>query len=122
MKQLVGVLSLFLLLLSQQHQLADAGWGGGFVGVRGQHFILNGNPFFAHGFNAYWLMSLASDPSQRFKVSTAFQEASSRGLTLARTWAFSDGGYNALQTYPGVYNEKMFQVKHKLNPFLVRVL
>ncbi|CAD5178062.1 unnamed protein product [Musa acuminata subsp. malaccensis] len=31
------------------------------------------------------------------------------GLTVCRTWAFNDGGNPALQSSPGVYNEKMFQ-------------
>lgn len=70
---------------------------------------MNGNLYFANGFNAYWLMYVASDPSQRSKVSTAFHEAASHGLTVARTWAFSDGGYRPLQRSPGSYNEQMFK-------------
>ncbi|KAH9711312.1 Mannan endo-1,4-beta-mannosidase 7 [Citrus sinensis] len=54
-------------------------------------------------------MYVASDPSQRSKVSTAFHEAASHGLTVARTWAFSDGGYRPLQRSPGSYNEQMFK-------------
>lgn len=70
---------------------------------------MNGSPYYANGFNAYWLMYLASDPSQRAKVSAAFREASSHGLTVARTWAFSDGGYRPLQYSPGFYNQQMFK-------------
>jgi len=84
--------------------------GDGFVRTRGIHFMLNGNPYYANGFNAYWLMYTAADPSQRFKVSNAFREATSHGLTVARTWAFSDGGYSPLQYSPGFYNEQMFKV------------
>lgn len=84
--------------------------GDGFIRTRGSHFLLNGNLYFANGFNAYWLMYVASDPSQRSKVSTAFHEAASHGLTVARTWAFSDGGYRPLQRSPGSYNEQMFKV------------
>ncbi|XP_030523690.1 mannan endo-1,4-beta-mannosidase 7 [Rhodamnia argentea] len=83
--------------------------GDGFVRARGIHFLLNGSPYYANGFNAYWLMYMASDPSQRHEVSAAFREASSHGLTVARTWAFSDGGYRPLQYSPGSYNEQMFQ-------------
>lgn len=72
--------------------------------------MLNGSPYYANGFNAYWLMILASDPSQRSKVSTAFQQASSHGLSVARTWAFSDAGVTPLQYSPGSYNEQMFKV------------
>ncbi|KAI8024730.1 Mannan endo-1,4-beta-mannosidase 7 [Camellia lanceoleosa] len=54
----------------------------------------------ANGFNAYWLIYLATDPTQRDKVSSVFQQASNHGLTLARTWGFSDGGYRALHSIP----------------------
>ncbi|KAI0492892.1 hypothetical protein KFK09_027168 [Dendrobium nobile] len=101
---LVGIFLIFLLDHNQQAQAA-----GSFIGTNGVHFVLNGNPFFANGFNAYWLMNMASDPSQRDKVSNAFKEASINGLTLARTWAFNDGGSNALQYSPGSYNEQMFK-------------
>jgi mannan endo-1,4-beta-mannosidase len=31
------------------------------------------------------------------------------GFTVLRTWAFNDGdGWNALQTAPGVYDERVF--------------
>ncbi|KAJ8540975.1 hypothetical protein K7X08_001791 [Anisodus acutangulus] len=54
-------------------------------------------------------MYIGSDQSQRDKVSSALQDAASHGLTVGRTWAFSDGGYSPLQYYPGSYNENMFQ-------------
>lgn len=99
-----------VLLLVQLQNLVRVGAQGGFIRTRGHHFVLNGSPYFANGFNAYWLMYVASDPSQRGKVSAAFQEASRHGLTVARTWAFSDGGYRPLQYSPGSYNEQMFKV------------
>ncbi|XP_020231411.1 mannan endo-1,4-beta-mannosidase 7 [Cajanus cajan] len=80
----------------------------GFVKVRGVQLLLNGSPYYANGYNAYWLMYMASDPSQRNKVSSSFQEATNHGLNIARTWAFSDGGYKPLQYSPGSYNEDMF--------------
>ncbi|XP_012838723.1 PREDICTED: putative mannan endo-1,4-beta-mannosidase 9 [Erythranthe guttata] len=52
---------------------------------------------------------MASDPSTRDKVTDTFAQASKYGMNLARTWAFSDGGYRALQTSPGVYNDDMFK-------------
>ena len=105
MKLLVVVL---VLLFGPHHGVEAA--GGEFIGISGLHFVLNGNPFFANGFNAYWMMTLASDPSQRDKVSSALSDASSHELSVARTWAFSDGGSNALQYSPGSYNEQTFQV------------
>lgn len=83
---------------------------GVFVKTRGVQLMLNGSPYYANGFNAYWLMYVASDPSQRNKVSSTFQEAANYGLDIGRTWAFSDGGYKPLQYSPGSYNEEMFQV------------
>ncbi|KAG0492860.1 hypothetical protein HPP92_006258 [Vanilla planifolia] len=103
----VSIWGVFLILLLGRPHQAQA-WKG-FVRTQGIHFMLNGYPFFSNGFNAYWLMSIASDPSRRWKVSEAFGEAARNGLTVARTWAFSDGGSNALQYSPGVYNEQMFK-------------
>ncbi|KAK4394317.1 Mannan endo-1,4-beta-mannosidase 7 [Sesamum angolense] len=101
-------LILFFLLLHQRC-LLSANAADVFIRTRGIHFFLNGTPFYANGFNAYWLMYLASDPSQRPKVSAAFRQAAAHGLTVARTWAFSDGGYRPLQYSPGSYNEQMFK-------------
>ncbi|KAI4332407.1 hypothetical protein L6164_017317 [Bauhinia variegata] len=81
----------------------------GFVQTSGTEFVLNGSPFLFNGFNSYWLMVVASDPTQRYKVSGVFHEAASAGLSVCRTWAFSDGGYQALQKSPGVYDELLFQ-------------
>ncbi|EEF52605.1 mannan endo-1,4-beta-mannosidase 7 [Ricinus communis] len=81
----------------------------GFVSTKGVQFMLNGSPFYANGFNAYWLMYFATDNSMRNKVSSVFQEARNHGLTLARTWAFNDGQDRALQYSPGSYNEQAFQ-------------
>lgn len=82
----------------------------GFIRVERKHLMLNGSPFYGNGFNAYWLMYVASDPSQRDKVSSAFQEAANHSLVIARTWAFRDGGFSPLQYSPSSYNEQMFQV------------
>lgn len=104
-------LALFLaILIHQQGFPIHVEAGDGFIRTRGVHFLLNGSPYYANGFNGYWLMYVASDPSQRYKVSSVFREATSHGLTVARTWAFSDGGYRPLQYSPGSYNEQMFKV------------
>ncbi|KFK38477.1 hypothetical protein AALP_AA3G118100 [Arabis alpina] len=81
----------------------------GFVSRKGVQFILNGKPFHANGFNAYWLMYEATDPATRFKITYAFQNATMHGLTIARTWGFHDGGYRALQIAPGIYDELTFK-------------
>ncbi|KAH7677137.1 Mannan endo-1,4-beta-mannosidase protein [Dioscorea alata] len=55
------------------------------------------------------MMHIGVDPAQRGKVSEVFRDAAAAGLSVCRTWAFSDGGYQALQVSPGVYDERVFQ-------------
>ncbi|KAJ1418501.1 Glycoside hydrolase, family 5 [Sesbania bispinosa] len=81
----------------------------GFVQTKGTELVLNGSPFLINGFNSYWMMNMAADPNQRYKVSNVFREASAAGLTVCRTWAFSDGTNQSLQISPGLYNEFVFQ-------------
>ncbi|KAI4965075.1 hypothetical protein ZWY2020_057523 [Hordeum vulgare] len=66
--------------------------------------------FYSDGFNAYWLMYMASNPDERSKVVDVLDQASRLGATVVRTWAFSDGqaSNRPLQIIPGVYNEKVF--------------
>ena len=122
---------LVLVFIQKQGNFLQVEAADGFVKTSGMHFVLNGIPYHANGFNAYWLMYVASDPSQRSKISSAFAEAAGHGLTIARTWAFSDGGYRPLQYSPGSYNEQMFQVCLRFLPlffslffikFLIHVL
>ncbi|XP_059631021.1 mannan endo-1,4-beta-mannosidase 5-like [Cornus florida] len=102
----IWALLVFLALVCEARVITD----GGFVGTRGDHFVLNGSPFLFNGFNSYWMMNLAADPIERYKVSQVFREASAAGLSVCRTWAFSDGGGDrALQMSPGIYNERVFQ-------------
>ncbi|KAL3630330.1 Mannan endo-1,4-beta-mannosidase 2 [Castilleja foliolosa] len=84
---------------------------GNFIHTRGTQFISDNSPFLFNGFNAYWMMHVASQPTQRDKISNVFREAATAGLTVCRTWAFSDGGLHdqTLQISPGVYNEYVFQ-------------
>ncbi|MFS7890174.1 putative mannan endo-1,4-beta-mannosidase [Helianthus anomalus] len=113
MTNLYSILFLFSFFLFPQQQWCLQPLPAvedGFVRVNGDHFTLKGAPFYANGFNAYWLMDVASNPCQRYKVTSAFREAVRSSLVIGRTWAFSDGGSNALQPSPGVYNENMFQV------------
>jgi mannan endo-1,4-beta-mannosidase len=108
------VLTYFLVsLVIVQHgncQRQRVNVGTGFVQRNGTHFILNGKQHYVNGFNAYWLMMLASDPSTKFKVTSTFQQASQHGLNVGRTWAYNDGGDNALQISPGSYDENVFRV------------
>ncbi|XP_073032294.1 putative mannan endo-1,4-beta-mannosidase 9 [Primulina eburnea] len=88
---------------------SEAMANGNFVQTMGTQFVLNEKPLYFNGFNSYWLMYMAADPSTRVKVTDTFRQASKYGMNLARTWAFSDGGYRSLQSSPGSYNEDMFK-------------
>ncbi|GLT92093.1 hypothetical protein SLE2022_099500 [Rubroshorea leprosula] len=105
--KLWSALLCILLLLQGSYLRVEA--DDRFVTTRGVQLMFRGSPFYGNGFNAYWLMYMASDPSQRSKVSLAFQEARQHGLRIGRAWAFRDGGDRALQYSPGSYNEQVFQ-------------
>lgn len=116
LKNMVIVITLMVALVVVQHvKCGDSArmllQHGGFVQRSGTNFVLSNRHFYFNGFNAYWLMYMASDPATRPKVTAVLQQASSHGLTVARTWAFSDGGYRALQVSPGSYDEKVFRVR-----------
>ncbi|KAB1999079.1 hypothetical protein ES319_D12G136300v1, partial [Gossypium barbadense] len=96
-------------LRETHHAAADHSIGSSFVQTKGTNFVINGNPFYLNGFNAYWMMIFASDPSTRDKVTNTFRQASKHGMNIARTWAFNDGDYMPLQTSPGSYNEDVFK-------------
>ncbi|KAG7580997.1 Glycoside hydrolase family 5 [Arabidopsis suecica] len=99
-----------VIVIAQSYLGVEAASSNGFVSRNGVQFILNGKPFYANGFNAYWLAYEATDPATRFKITNVFQNATSHGLTIARTWGFRDGAlYRALQTAPGSYDEQTFQ-------------
>ncbi|EFH61078.1 hypothetical protein ARALYDRAFT_478424 [Arabidopsis lyrata subsp. lyrata] len=110
MKYLCFIVSL-AIVTAQSYVGVEAASSNGFVSRNGVQFILNGKPFYANGFNAYWLAYEATDPATRFMITNVFQNATSHGLTIARTWGFRDGAlYRALQTAPGSYDEQTFQV------------
>lgn len=111
--KMITTFALLCLSLSLVSKAIDVDSGDntrGFVRVKGSQFKLNGSPFFFNGFNSYWLMTVAADPSMRYKVTEVFRDASAAGMSVCRTWAFADGGSNALQISPGTYDERVFQV------------
>lgn len=85
-----------------------AAWS--FVMRLGSTLILEGYPFYANGWNSYWLMVAASDQSTSPRVDAILREGAALGLTVCRTWAFNDDTYQALQISPGNYDERVFQV------------
>ena len=98
------------LVIIQHGNTQRVNVGAGFVQRKGTHFILNGKTHYLNGFNSYWLMTIASDPSTRSKVTSTFQQASQHGLNVGRTWAFNDGDSKPLQISPGSYDENVFKV------------
>ncbi|XP_047060793.1 mannan endo-1,4-beta-mannosidase 2-like [Lolium rigidum] len=80
-----------------------------FVERRGVQLFLEDRPFYINGWNSYWLMAQSVETSSRHRVSGMFRAATGMGLTVCRTWAFNDGGYNALQLAPGRFDERVFK-------------
>ncbi|KAK7337613.1 hypothetical protein VNO77_18196 [Canavalia gladiata] len=54
-----------------------------------RHLHVPRQHFYFHVFDAYCHFY---DPSTRPEVTDILQQASNQGLTVARSWAFSDGG------------------------------
>ncbi|KAK4368567.1 hypothetical protein RND71_012359 [Anisodus tanguticus] len=80
-----------------------------FVERNGTQFIVDGKAFYINGWNSYWLMDHAADYTTRPRIGTMLQAGAKMGLTVCRTWAFNDGGYNSLQISPGKFDEKVFR-------------
>ncbi|KAJ6818581.1 mannan endo-1,4-beta-mannosidase 6-like [Iris pallida] len=78
-----------------------------FVGRVGTRFVdlESGSPLYVNGWNSYWLLSAPSPGSVREML----RRGSAMGMTVCRTWAFADGGPNALQVSPGRLDEDVFQ-------------
>jgi hypothetical protein len=78
-----------LAILAAGHKAEARRAGVGFAAVSGTRFMVDGRPFYSHGFNAHWLMYMASNPDDRGKVIDTLDQASRLGATLVRTWAFA---------------------------------
>ncbi|XP_022764073.1 mannan endo-1,4-beta-mannosidase 5-like isoform X3 [Durio zibethinus] len=80
-----------------------------FVERNGTQFLLDGKPLYVNGWNSYWLMAHSVDENRRPMVSAMLQAGAKMGLTVCRTWAFNDGGYDALQISPRQFDERVFK-------------
>lgn len=80
-----------------------------FVERNGSHFLVDGKELYVNGWNSYWLMDKSVEDSTRHRVKTMLRRGAEMGLTVVRTWAFNDGGYNALQLYPGIFDQRVFR-------------
>ena len=77
--------------------------------------------FYVNGWNSYWLMMKSVWSPSRSKVSEMLKRGAQMGLTVCRTWAFSDGrGPDALQVSPGLFNERVFRVSPNFFPCKIR--
>lgn len=99
-----------------------------FVTASDGRFFLNEKPYFYAGTNCYYLMVYAAEDNLRGYVDEVLQDAAAMGLTVIRTWAFNDGAaqWNALQTAPGVYQERVFRgldyVLHKADELDLKLI
>lgn len=82
----------------------------GFVTRNGTQFMVDGKVLYVNGWNSYWLMDHAANEYSRGRVGPMLEAGAKMGLTVCRTWAFNDGGYNALQISPGQFDERVFKV------------
>lgn len=80
-----------------------------FMERNGSHFVVDGNELYVNGWNSYWLMDQSVDDFNRHRVKKMLRKGAEMGLTVVRTWAFNDGGYNALQQLPGIFDERVFR-------------
>lgn len=89
----------------------------GFVGVNRTRFVLRAQEsdaamreFYVNGWNSYWLMQESIKRPSRRRVSEMLKRGAQMGLTVCRTWAFSDGpAPNALQLRPAVFDQTVFK-------------
>ena len=79
----VGILITLLALVCQARVHSH----GRFVRIEGTRFVVHGSDFVFNGFNSYWMMHVAAEPSERHKVSNTLREAAGAGLSVCRTWA-----------------------------------
>eukprot|EP01026_Neomeris_dumetosa_P061164 TRINITY_DN57733_c0_g1_i1.p1 TRINITY_DN57733_c0_g1~~TRINITY_DN57733_c0_g1_i1.p1 ORF type:complete len:391 (+),score=36.25 TRINITY_DN57733_c0_g1_i1:134-1306(+) len=93
---------------------AGQGIGGDFVQRSGTRFVIKSpsdpsscETFYFVGWNTYYLMIKAADPSTRKEIIEVLDDAKEMGMTVVRTWAFSDGPlqWQGLQRSPGQYDE-----------------
>ncbi|OVA10072.1 Glycoside hydrolase [Macleaya cordata] len=86
-----------------------------FVGTNSTRFVITSDSgeestLYINGWNSYWLMEESVWEESRTRVSEMIRRGAQMGMTVCRTWAFSDGNSsNSLQISPGVFDERVFQ-------------
>lgn len=85
-----------------------------FIATNSTHFVIRGeeeSTVYVNGWNSYWLMEESVWEDSRKRVSEMLKKGAQMGMTVCRTWAFSDGDApNSLQISPGVFDQRVFQV------------
>src|SRR5438046_2823655 len=76
----------------------------GFAYVSGRHFFVNSTRIYFGGDNIYWL-GLKVMGTQPSEVDSEMANCVAAGVKVVRTWAFSYGTADSLETSLGVYNE-----------------
>ncbi|KAG6484983.1 hypothetical protein ZIOFF_053509 [Zingiber officinale] len=118
-RRVYSLLGILLLLAVGYLNWSSGGGGGirvpipwlqprmGFIGRNGTQFVDldDGLPIYVNGWNSYWLMV---SESGNWMVEM-LRRGRAMGMSVCRTWAFSDGGPNALQISPGRFDERKFQ-------------
>lgn len=88
----------------------------GFIGTNSTHFVevvgQRQSTIYVNGWNSYWLMEESIWGESRHRVSRMLRKGAEMGMSVCRTWAFSDGGDASisLQISPGVFNERVLKV------------
>ncbi|WP_298484150.1 carbohydrate binding domain-containing protein [uncultured Ruminococcus sp.] len=94
----------------------------GFVYAEGTHFMCDGEPFYFAGCNSYDMFTLGdgssassiSDIETKYmykdQIDTRMQEMQDNGVTVLRTWGFSNETWHGFELSPGEYNEAEFML------------
>ncbi|ADL52789.1 X2-like carbohydrate binding domain-containing protein [Clostridium cellulovorans] len=94
----------------------------GFVKADGTKFVVDGHPFYFAGANSYDLFtygdgsstSTTTDIETKFmyksQIDNIMSQMASDGVTVLRTWGFSNETWHGFETAKGVYNEAEFML------------
>ena len=94
----------------------------GFVYADGTHFMCDGVPFYFAGCNSYDMFTLGDDSSKdsnedienkymyKDQIDSRMQQMEDNGVTVLRTWGFSNETWHGFELAPGEYNEAEFML------------
>ena len=94
----------------------------GFVYADGTHFMCDGAPFYFAGCNSYDLFTLGDGSSKdsnedienkymyKDQIDSRMQQMEDNGVTVLRTWGFSNETWHGFELAPGEYNEAEFML------------